>query len=48
MGFVDDDRVVAEQVRIASGFGQQDAVGHHLDGGAVVDGVAVPNGVPDS
>ena len=31
MCFVDDQRVVAAQIAIGLGFGEQDAVGHHLN-----------------
>ncbi len=33
VGFVDDDRVVAFQVAVVLGFGQQNTVGHQLDQG---------------
>ena len=36
VGFVDDDRVVAFQVAVVLGLGQQDAVGHQLDQRAFV------------
>ncbi|KWV87240.1 hypothetical protein PFLmoz3_03088 [Pseudomonas fluorescens] len=36
VGFVDDDRVVALEVAVVLGFGQQDAVGHQLDQGVGV------------
>ena len=36
VGFVDDQRVVALQVAVMLGLGQEDAVGHQLDQGAVV------------
>ena len=31
MCFVDDQRVVAAQIAVALGFGEQDAIGHHLN-----------------
>ena len=31
MGFVDDDRVVAQELRVRLDFGEQNAVGHELD-----------------
>jgi hypothetical protein len=44
---VDDDGVVARQQRIALAFGQQDAVGHHLDRGVVAHLVGEANLVAD-
>ena len=47
VGLVDDDRVVATQVGIARQLGQQDAVGHRLDEGAVADLVGEAHAVAD-
>jgi hypothetical protein len=35
MGLVDDDRLVAGEIRVLAGLGQQDAVGHQLDQGVI-------------
>ncbi len=43
VGFVDDDRVVALEVAVVLGLGQQDAVGHQLDQGVGVALVLEPH-----
>ena len=45
--FVDDERVVAEQLPVAGHLGKQDAVGHHLDQRAVARGVGETDLVAD-
>ena len=47
VGLVDDQRVVAAQVPVGADLGQQDAVGHQLDGGVVAGSVGEPDLVPD-
>src|SRR5260370_10643890 len=47
MRFVDDQRVVAEQLPVPLHLGQQDAVGHDLDQGVVAGGIGEPHLVPD-
>ena len=37
VGFVDDDRVVPAQIRVALEFGEEDAVGHRLHQRAIAD-----------
>ncbi len=44
---VDDEGVVAVQVRLARDLGEQDAVGHQLHGGGVAGLVGEPHLVPD-
>ena len=45
--FVDDQRVVASEHTVALNFGEENAVGHELDVGAVRDLVGEPHGVSD-
>ena len=45
MGFIDDQGVVLTQHRVALNLSEQDAVGHHLDQGAVANLVGEANGV---
>ena len=47
MRFVDDQRVVASEHTVALNFGEENAVGHELDVGAVRDLVGEPHGVSD-
>ena len=47
VGFVDDDRVLTTQIRVALEFGEEDAVGHGLDEGAVADLIGEPDRVAD-
>lgn len=51
MGLVDDDGVVLIEKAVALHLGEQDAVGHQLDGGglrhAIVKADGVANGLPD-
>ncbi len=44
---VEDQRVVAQQAAVALDLGEQDAVGHQLDQGAVAHLVGEPDGVAD-
>jgi hypothetical protein len=47
VGLVDDQRVVAAEVAVGADLGQQDAVGHQLDGGVVAGLVGEPDLVAD-
>ena len=47
MGLVEDQRVVAQQAAVALDLGEQDAVGHQLDQGAVADLVGEADRVAD-
>ena len=47
MGLVEDQRVVAQQPPVALDLGEQDAVGHQLDQGAVADLVGESDRVAD-
>ena len=47
VGFVDDDRVVALEVTVVLGFGQQYAVGHQLDQGVGITLILKPHLIAD-
>ena len=47
VGFVDDDRVVPTEIRVALEFGEEDAVGHRLHQRAVADFVGETHRVAD-
>ncbi len=47
VGFVDDDRVVPTQIRVALEFGEEDAVGHRLHQRAIADVVGETHRVAD-
>lgn len=47
VGFVHDDRVVAAELPVPLQLGQQDPVGHHLDGGGLAHPVGEPHRIPD-
>ncbi len=47
VGLVEDEGVVAQQAAVALDLGEQDAVGHQLDQGAVADLVGEAHGVAD-
>ena len=47
MGFVDDDRVVPTEIRVALEFGEEDAVGHRLHQRTVADFVGETHRVAD-
>ncbi|MDT5218387.1 MAG: hypothetical protein QOF15_492, partial [Mycobacterium sp.] len=47
VGFVEDERVVAQEPAVALDLGEQDAVGHQLDQRAVADSVGESHGVAD-
>ncbi len=47
VGFIEDERVVLQQAAVALDLGEQDAVGHQFDQGAVADLVGEPDRVAD-
>jgi hypothetical protein len=47
VGLVEDDRVVAAEVAVARQFGEQHAVGHHLDRGVAGRAIVEPHLVAD-
>ena len=48
MGLIDDDRVISAQERVPLGLGEQNPIGHQLDGGLGPELIIEPDLVPNN